>query len=155
MKAAVEQWVEAPLMRFVDDARVLLSLLLATDGRVLAQHGFTRSVDVMSACALAAGIYAAASEMGRRLDGAPFGTLHHGGHDRQLFLAPAETKRGRLLLVAVFDEHTSLGLVRLYFEELRVTLAAATPEEPPAEPTLATDFEQELDSNLAQLFGRI
>jgi len=50
--AAVETWVEEPLARFIDDARVRLVLLLESSGRVLAQHGFTRSVDVMSACAL-------------------------------------------------------------------------------------------------------
>ena len=46
---------------------------------MLAQHGFARSVDVMSACALAAGIHASAGELGRMLDGTPFRGLHHAG----------------------------------------------------------------------------
>ena len=40
--AAVEAWVEAPLRRFVDDARARLALLLHPSGQVLAQAGFTR-----------------------------------------------------------------------------------------------------------------
>ena len=51
--AAVEPWIEAPLRRYVDDARARLALLLHPTGQVLAQAGFTREVDVMSACALA------------------------------------------------------------------------------------------------------
>ena len=72
MRTAVEGWIEQPLLRFVDDARVRLALVLEPSGRVLAQHGFTRSVDVMSACALAAAIQASAGELGSMLDGAPF-----------------------------------------------------------------------------------
>ena len=67
--AVVERWVEEPLRRFVDDARVLLALLLHPSGQVMAQHGFTRAVDVMSACALAAAIHASAGALGMQLDG--------------------------------------------------------------------------------------
>jgi hypothetical protein len=70
--AVVEGWVEGPLKQFVDDARVLLALLLHPSGQVLGQHGFTRAVDVMSACALAAGIFASGGELGRMLEDRPF-----------------------------------------------------------------------------------
>ena len=58
--AVVESWIEAPLKQFVSDAGAELALLLHPSGQVLAQHGFARAVDVMSACALAAGIHASA-----------------------------------------------------------------------------------------------
>ena len=150
-----ETWVEEPLRRFVEDARVLFALLVHPSGQVLGQHGFTRAVDVMSACALAAAINASAAELGRQLEGAPFRELYHGGDGRQLFLAPATTKRGTYLLLTVFDAETSLGLVRLYFEEFCAALAAAAPT--PARglgPVLAGNFERELNHNLAVLFGR-
>ena len=67
-------------MKFIDDSRVRIAVLLEPSGRVLAQHGFTRSIDVMSACALASAIQASAAEIGRQLDGTPFTTLHHPGH---------------------------------------------------------------------------
>ena len=152
--ATVEGWVEAPLRRFVEDARVLRSLLLHPSGRVVAQQGFARSTDVMSACALAAGIRASAGELGRMLDGRPFGELFHAGDGRQLYLAEVATPRGPYVFLAVFDAESSLGLVRLYFAELAAHLAAAAPA-PAAEPhALPSGFEQELNRNLAVLFGR-
>lgn len=148
-----ETWVEEPLRRFVDEARVQFALLLHPSGQVLGQHGFTRAVDVMSACALAAAIHASSEALGREMESKPFGELHHGGEDRQIFLARTPTPRGDLVLLSVFDRSTSVGLVRVYFEELRGRLATAAPAVP-ADPALAADFEQELNRSLAALFGR-
>ena len=154
--AAVEPWVEEPLMRFIDDARVRLVLLLETSGRVLAQHGFTRSIDVMSACALAAAIHASGAEIGRQLDGNPFTTLHHPGTERQIFLGELPTARGAHILLTVFDDATSIGLVRLYFTELSKRLAAVAPAVLASTPSPGlVDFESDLNRNLAKLFGRI
>jgi len=58
-------WVEAPLKAFVDDARVQLAVLLHPTGQVLGQFGFARSVDVMTACALASATHASSAELGR------------------------------------------------------------------------------------------
>jgi len=155
MIAAVESWVEEPLRRFVEDARVVLALLLYPSGQVMAQHGFARAVDVMSACALAAAINASAGELGRQLDGRPFTGLHHAGSERQMFLAQVPTPRAPFVFLTVFDRESSLGLVRLYFEELVAALAAAAPPVVErTEPVLATNFERDLNRNLAVLFGR-
>jgi hypothetical protein len=152
---AVEAWIEAPLARFVEDARVTLALLLLPSGQVLAQHGFTRSLDVASACALAAAIQASGGELGRMLDGRAFTGLHHAGQDRQLFLAEARTRRGTYIFLTVFDQESSLGLVRLYFDEFVANLAAAAPEGDVAvDGVLAEHFERDLNRNLAALFGR-
>ena len=156
IKAAVEPWIEDPLKRFVDDAGVVLALLLHPSGSVLAQHGFTRAVDIMSACALAAAIHVSAAELGKQLDGKPFAGLHHAGKQRQVFLAETQTQRGPYILLTVFDRESSLGLVRMYFEEFRVNLAQAVPppvEQPKA--ALSENFESELNSNLNALFGRV
>ena len=61
------------------------------------------------------------------------------------------------MFLTVFDAESSLGLVRLYFEELCALLAArrsrrcssARPDAPRAD-----RFEQDLNRNLAILFGR-
>ena len=153
MRTAVESWIEEPLVRFIDDSRVRLALLLETSGRVLAQHGFTRSIDVMSACALAAAIHASAAEIGRQLDGNPFTSLHHPGQERQIFLGQLTTGRGVHILLTVFDDATSIGLVRLYFAELTRRLAMVAPV--PVAPPSLVDFESDLNRNLAKLFGRI
>src|SRR4029079_18820782 len=112
--AAVESWIEAPLRRYVDDARARIAVLLHPSGQVMAQAGFTRDVDVMCACALAAAAHAPSGELGRRLDGHPFRGVHYAGATHQLFLSALETRRGTYLCLTVFDETSSLGLVRLY-----------------------------------------
>lgn len=151
----VESWIEAPLKQFVSDASAELALLLHPSGQVLAQHGFARAVDVMSACALAAGIHASAGELGRLLEGRPFRGLHHVGRERQIFLAEALSPRGAYIFLTVFGSESSLGLVRLYFDELVKALTAAAPKEvPPVGPALAEHFERDLNRNLAVLFGR-
>jgi hypothetical protein len=147
-------WAEAPLARFVDDARVQLAILMYPTGQVLAQQGFRRSIDVQTACALSAAIHASAAHLGGMVDGAPFKGLHYAGTERQLYLGEVGAPGGPLVLLAVFDAESSLGIVQLYVEELRQTVAAAAPEVTPSEPALAEDFERDLNRNLAQLFGR-
>lgn len=140
-----------PLQAFVREARVRMALVLETSGKVLAQHGFTRSLDVMSACSLVSAIHASASELGRLLEGEPFGPLHHAGTERQVFLAPLRCGGRTVLLLAVFDASSSLGIVRLFWSEFarRVADAPRTPLN-----DLASEFERELQHNLAVLFGR-
>jgi hypothetical protein len=156
MITVVESWMEPPIRRFVDDAGVELALLLHPSGQVLAQHGFARSMDVMSACALVAGIHATGGELGRMIDGKPFHGLHHAGATRQIFVAEARSPRGAYIFLTVFGSESSIGLVRLYFDELVAALVAATPvtAAPAPEPALAEHFERDLNRNLAVLFGR-
>ena len=153
--STTEPWIEGPLRRYVDDARASIALLLHPSGQVLAQAGFTRAVDVMSACALAAAIHASSAELGRQLGGKPFRILHHSGVERQIFLSEAMTPRGAYIFLTVFDDESSLGLVRLYYEELCRDLAAAAPPlEEHSEAVLDVNFERDLNRNLSALFGR-
>ncbi|HLA90860.1 MAG TPA: hypothetical protein VJL28_10575 [Gemmatimonadaceae bacterium] len=155
MKFSVaENWVEAPLKQFVDEARVQLAVLLHPSGQVLGQFGFARSVDVMTACALSAAIHASAGELGRLVEGKPFTGLHYAGKARQLFLAQVPIAAGSLVLLAVFDDESSLGVVQLFFREFCAAMRAAAPASAASPPALAGDFERELNRNLAVMFGR-
>jgi predicted regulator of Ras-like GTPase activity (Roadblock/LC7/MglB family) len=147
-------WADAPLKRFVDDARLQLAVLMHTSGQVLSQVGFQRSLDVQTACALSAGINASADLLGKMIDGAPFRGLHYAGKARQVYLAQVQVANDLLLLLAVFDEESSLGIVQLYLDELRATLHSVAPEPSDMPPALAEDFERELNRNLAALFGK-
>jgi hypothetical protein len=155
IKSAVEGWLELPIRKFVDDSEVTLALLVHPTGQVMAQHGFTRAIDIMSACALAAAIHVSSLELGKMVDGKPFAGLHHGGVQRQIFLAETPTPRGPYIFLTVFDEDSSLGLVRMYFDEFRTNLASAAPPLPASnQPVMNENFETELNRNLASLFGR-
>ncbi len=153
--ATVEPWVEAPLKRYLDEARARMALLLHPSGQVVAQAGFTRAVDVMTACALAAAAHATAWELGKLLDGRPFRGLHYAGPDREGFLSAVETARGQYICLTVFDHESSFGLVRTFFGELCRELAAAAPPLATLRaPLLDGNFEDDLHRNLSAMFGR-
>lgn len=156
MKLSVAaSWVEMPLRKFVSDARLELGVLLHPTGQVLGQFGFARSVDVMTACALAAAAHASSAELGRQLEGQPFRGVHYVGSTRQFFRATVVTQATPLILFAVFDEESSLGVVQLFFQQFCREVAALAPSAEAEPAALAEDFESELNRNLAVMFGRV
>lgn len=151
---ALEPWVEAPLQAFLTESAARLTLLMTTSGQVVAQHGFGRSLDVMTAAALGAGIVASTEELARLMGGAKFEALVHHGTGQSCMLAAFATPRGRWIGLVVFGQETSVGIVQLFFEQMVRQLTDAAPREQPVAPKLAEDFEHELDASLRALFGR-
>lgn len=151
---AIEPWVEEPLRIFLNESGARVAMLTTTAGQVIAQHGFTRSLDVMSAAALGAGIVASTSELGRVLGGTGFGGVVHQGTRLGILLTPFDTPAGRWIGLVVFGPETSVGLVQLFFGRLVTDLAVAAPVAEPRQPVLAEDFERDLNASLRSLFGR-
>ncbi len=151
---SLEPWVDAPLSAFLTESGARITLLMTSAGQVVAQHGFTRSLDVMSAAALGAGIMAATAELARVMTTVPFESVTHQGRALSLYLAAFETPRGRWVGLVVYGGETSLGLVQLFFGRMVEDLARASPAERPARRVLAEDFEEQLNSSLRSLFGR-
>lgn len=151
---AIEPWVEAPLRTFLSESGARIVLLTTSSGQVVAQHGFTRSLDVMAAAALGAGIAASTREMGALLGEERLGAVVHQGRRTGIMLAPFATARGTWIGLVVFGTETSLGLVRLFFDRLVRDLASLAPGEAPRPPVLAEDFERDLNASLRSLFGR-
>jgi len=150
----VEPWIADPLVRFVTEASARLTLIMTPAGQVLAQHGFTRAVDVMAAAALGAAIVSSTREIARTMGEEEFTALNHQGRQHGIFLAEMETPRGRLLALVVYGTESSVGLVQLFFEDLVKDLRAACPAEEPKKPVIAADFERDLNESLATLFRR-
>src|SRR3989442_1994041 len=53
---AVEAWTLQPLVKFAKEAEARLVLVMTSAGQVMAQHGFSRAVEVMAAAAFGAAI---------------------------------------------------------------------------------------------------
>ena len=151
---AIERWVETPLQTFLTESAARVTLLMTSSGQVVAQHGFTRSLDVMSAAALGAGILASTAELSRVMGTRPLDAVVHQGSGLGVYLAGFETPRGRWLGLVVFGEETSLGLVQLFFARLVEDLGRAAPAAEPPRQVLAENFEHELNASLRSLFGR-
>ncbi len=151
---AVEPWIVRPLERFVSEADARLTLIMTPSGQVLAQHGFTRAVDVMAAAALGAAIVSSTNEIARAIGQGGFRALNHQGVKHGVFLAEMATPRGGLLALVVYGAESSVGIVRLFFEDLVEDMRAACPVEVRKQPVISADFEKELNDSLASLFGR-
>jgi hypothetical protein len=151
---ALEPWVTDPLQTFINESAARLILLMTTSGQVIAQHGFSRSVDVMTAAALGAGIVASTEELSRVMTAPRFGAVVHHGSRQSCMLAAFGTPRGRWVGLVVFGSETSVGLVQLFFDQLVEELILAAPKEQAPAPVLAENFEDELNTSLKELFGR-
>ena len=151
---ALEPWVAAPLQTFIDESSARLILLMTTSGQVVAQHGFSRSVEVMTAAALGAAIVASTEELARIMGAPRFAALVHGGTRQSCMLSAFGTPRGRWIGLVVFGSETSVGLVQLFFDQMVQELVAAAPREQTRTAPLPENFERELDTSLKELFGR-
>jgi hypothetical protein len=151
---ALEPWVEEPLRVFLAESAARLTLLMTMSGQVVAQHGFGRSLDVMTAAALGAGIVASTEELARVMGAPRFGALMHHGVRQSCLLAAFTTPRGRWIGLVVFGPETSVGIVQLFFDQMVQQLTAAAPREQSPAPKLAENFERDLNASLRALFGR-
>ena len=145
--------LKAPVDEFVRDARVRISLVISSSGQVIGQHGFTSGYEVMNVASLAAAAYASARALAELTKTGHWSHLHHAGRRQQLFLAPIETPVEKLILVAIFDAESSLGLVQFFFGRL-----ADRVREMPALPNVrgsvdARSFERDLDAGLDRIFA--
>lgn len=107
-----------PMRRFVRESRVRTAILINRSGQVLAHHGFARSYDVGNVAALAAATHSSSHALAELTGAGRWMHLHHAGQAKQLFLAPFGTGGEQLVLVAIFDKESTLGLVQLFFDRL-------------------------------------
>lgn len=110
--------LEQPMESFVREARVRTALLVNHSGQVLAQHGFSTGYEVGDIATLAAAAHASAHALAELTESGRWMHLHHAGQEKQLFLAPFQAGTEELILVAIFDEDSTLGLVQLFFDRL-------------------------------------
>lgn len=150
----IEPWVEAPLKTFLAESAARVCLVMTSSGQVVAQHGFTRSVDVMTAAALGAGIVASTRELAREIRTGSFGAIVHQGPRLGVYLAPFELPKAQWIGLAVFGPDTSLGMVQLFFGRMIDDLVKNAPREEPPREVLPETFEDELNASLRTLFGR-
>jgi hypothetical protein len=151
---AVEPWVEPPVSEFLRESAAQVVLIMTSSGQVVAQHGFTRSLDVMTASALGAAIVASTSELARTLGVASLWQVVHQGGNRGVLLAPFPMPNATWVGLAVFGRETTVGLVQLFFDRLVRDLRASAPATSSRAAVLAERFEEELNTSLRTLFGR-
>ena len=143
--------LKPPIDDFVRESRVRITLLISSTGQVLAQHGFTRSYEIMNVAALAAAAHVSSRLLAQITDARRWTHLHHAGTERHFFLAPLKTPVAELILVAIFDRETSLGIVQLFFERLGAKVSSLPEFQEELAQTTEQAFERDLEAGLRKV----
>jgi hypothetical protein len=148
----VVEALKAPIEEFVGETRVRIALLINRSGQVLGQYGFTRKYEVVNVASLAASANAAASALAQLTGATRWTHLHHGGATRQLFIAPIKTPAEEIILVAIFDEDSSVGIVQLFFDRFGEKLSTLEAFRETAPTSDQSNFERDLEAGLEHVF---
>lgn len=138
------------LQRFLHDANARCAVLVDKSGQLITTGGDRPTFDVTAFATLAAADFAANDQLARLIGERDFSTLYHQGERESMLLADVAH---RVILVTLFDQRTTLGMVRLKMkgavEELnrlfdrmfaRAELRPASPA-----PALLGDVDDEID----------
>src|SRR3990172_11173125 len=102
--------IKTILSKLRADANAKLVFLVDKNGQQIAAHGNIDNLDTTSLASLAAGNVAATDSLARLIGEKEFSVLFHEGERDNLHISVVG---GRVILVVIFDERSSLGLVRL------------------------------------------
>jgi len=90
-------------------------LLIDRSGQLIAQHGSTPGIDIVSLSALTAANFGATAEIARMLGEEEFTLLFHKGKNENVYFSAIGED---VIMVALFDDKTSLGLIRLQINKI-------------------------------------
>lgn len=112
------------LARLCVECAARVVFLVDRDGQPIAFHGDIGDMDTTSFASLAAGNVAATSSMAKLIGEDVFPSVVHEGERESIFISVI----GRSLLVTVFDERSTLGLVKIRTKRASHEVAAILDE---------------------------
>jgi predicted regulator of Ras-like GTPase activity (Roadblock/LC7/MglB family) len=104
------QRIKAIISRLRADANAKMVFLIDKNGQQIAASGDINGLDTTSLASLTAGNVAATDGLARLIGEKEFPVLSHEGERDNLHITVVN---GRVILVVIFDQRSSLGLVRL------------------------------------------
>ncbi len=111
--------IKTVLAKLRCDAASEVTFLIDKNGQSIAVEGDVSGLDTTSLASLAAGNVAATNGMAQLVGEKEFPTLAHEGEHENIFICVI----GRSLLVVVFNQRSSLGLVKLRVKQATRELA--------------------------------
>ena len=103
------------LSDFLERSQAKCALVIDKEGHLVTKKGFTKSFSTDSIAALVAGSFAATKQVAQLLGETEFSVIFHQGKSENIHIGLVAE---RALVVVIFDDRTTLGMVRLYAEEL-------------------------------------
>jgi len=102
--------IKEVLSRLQTDSNSKIVFLVDKNGQQIAAHGDMKGVDATSLASLTAGNVAATDGLAKLIGEKEFSILFHEGEKDNIHISLVAQ---RVILVVIFDERSSLGLVRL------------------------------------------
>jgi predicted regulator of Ras-like GTPase activity (Roadblock/LC7/MglB family) len=102
------------LQRFLYDSNARCAMLVDRSGQLVATVGEQPNFDPTAFATLTAADFSANDQLARLIGESDFSTLFHQGEKESMYLADVAR---RVILVVLFDNRTTLGLVRLKMKQ--------------------------------------
>ena len=103
------------LHRMVSSSFAHFVLLIDRSGQLIAHQGTTPDVDILALSALTAANFGATAEIARLLGEEEFTLLFHKGRSENVYFSAIGD---HTIMVTLFDDKTSLGLIRLKINQV-------------------------------------
>jgi predicted regulator of Ras-like GTPase activity (Roadblock/LC7/MglB family) len=111
--------IKDALQRLQVDSNAKIVFLVDKNGQQIASHGDMKGVDATSLASLTAGNVAATDGLAKLIGEKEFSILFHEGERDNIHISLVAQ---RVILVVIFDDRSSLGLVRLRVKRASVDL---------------------------------
>lgn len=146
--------IRGVLQDFLRDTSARTALLVDRAGQMLVTVGEVPDFDPTAFASLTAADFSANDQLARLLGEPEFGTLFHQGEKESLYLADIAR---RVILVVLFDNRTTLGLVKLRMrgavQELTTLFTALFAREGDGTSAVDAGFVGDAEDELDKLFG--
>jgi predicted regulator of Ras-like GTPase activity (Roadblock/LC7/MglB family) len=145
--------IDGILRKLLKGSEAKCALLVDKDGHLITRQGFTHSLDTTALAALLAGSFASTKEIARLVGEPEFSVLFHQGKRDHIHMSLVNE---RTILVVIFDDRTTIGMVRLYAketsEELNLVFENAQEKSVHGNQGLSDDFADSAESKLDDIF---
>jgi predicted regulator of Ras-like GTPase activity (Roadblock/LC7/MglB family) len=145
--------IDKALIKLIKGAEAKCALLVDKDGYLITRQGFTHSLDTTALAALLAGSFASTKEIARLVGEPEFSVLFHQGKRDHIHLCLIGE---RTILAVIFDDRTTIGMVRLYAreisEDLTKILSKAQKDKDLKETKLDSEFTRSVENKLDDIF---
>ena len=106
--------IQKSLQKFLNDSNARCALLVDRSGQLVATVGEQPTFDPTAFATLTAADFSANDQLARLIGETEFNSLFHQGEQESMYLADVAR---RVILVVLFDNRTTLGLVRLKMKQ--------------------------------------
>lgn len=145
--------IDKALAKLLKSAEAKCTLLVDKDGHLVTRQGFTHSLDTTALAALLAGSFASTREIARLVGEPEFSVLFHQGKRDHIHI---NIVGERSILVVIFDDRTTIGMVRMYAkeisEELKKIFTGSQKKKPVTSSGVSAEYTAAAESRLEDVF---